>query len=122
MPNGKQRGTAPLMLLNIVTGATAVLMAAAGLAYQTETINIPVGLGGILQLVAIGGIGIIWWLVRGAFNDLRERVVDVDKHTDMVAERVSYLEGILGVSSKRVQRSLGVRNELIGEDTDGEAP
>ena len=120
MPNSKQKGTASLVLLNVVTGATALLMAAAGLTFQTETVNIPVGLGGILQLVAIGGIGIVWWLVRGAYNDLRERVVGVDKHTDMIAERVSYLEGLLRVDDKRVQRSLEARSTLTGDER-GEA-
>jgi hypothetical protein len=89
----QERGSAHLGIVSLATGVTATLMALAGVAQETDTVNVPVSIGGFLQLLAIGGIAVIWWLVRGAFNDLRDQVRNLNAKTDGLSDRVASLEG-----------------------------
>ena len=103
-------GTAPAVMLNVVTGITALAVAGAGVVFQTagNVVNLPVSVGSVLQLIALAGVGAIWWLVRGAFTDLRNRVEKIDSQCDRMAQRVSFIEGACTscTHSTRIQRTL----------------
>jgi len=88
-----ERGSAHLGIVNLATGVTATLMALAGVAGQGDTVNVPVSVGGFLQILALGGIAVIWWLVRGAFNDLRDQVKRLGAKSDELSQRIASLEG-----------------------------
>ena len=89
----RECGAAHLGIVNVATGVTATLMALAGITQESDTVNVPVSLGGFLQILALGGIAVIWWLVRGAFNDLRDQVRNLNKKADALTDRVASLEG-----------------------------
>ena len=92
------KGSAPLAVLNVVAGVTAAAIAAGAFitAQTNNVVQLPVSVGSILQIVALGGIGIIWWLVRGAFTDLRDRVTKAEENYGKMSGRLSFMEGVCG--------------------------
>lgn len=121
----KCKGAAELAALNAAVVLAAVVMAVAGIAQAEETVNVPVSLGGLLQILAIGLIAVVWWLVRGAYSAMQKNIALLQKQCSALAERLSYVEGTCnacalnakGSGSQRIQRAIEARKvEPDGSD------
>jgi len=83
-------------MINVATAATAAIVAIAGVVFVEQpgdVVEIPVTIGGILQICALGGIAVIWWLVRGAFNDMRAQIAANAKTLARLGNQIAYIEG-----------------------------
>jgi hypothetical protein len=116
-----RRGAASLMMVKLASGVTAALVAAAAIVQEGSTTQyLPISIGGVLQMCALGGIAVIWYLVRGAFNDLKKRQERTDAKCDKQAERIAYIEGTCTACvSRRHNPEGGASGSWAPEGSDG---